>query len=1259
MRLSRLHINGFKSFPDRAELSFDDGVTAIVGPNGCGKSNVVDAITWVLGEQSAKSLRGERMEDIIFNGSDARKPTQSAEVRLRLANVAQVGMTVPDEPGLDIVDPDPAAPAPGENGQLPLVTRDVEIGRRLYRSGESEYLIDGTVCRLRDVHDLLMDSGLGVKAYAVIEQGKIGQILSSRPAERRSLIEEAAGVTKYKARRRSAELKLDAAEQNLTRVDDIIFEVEKQRGALKRQAAKARRYRRLREELRRWEQVQFARRHEALAKDIAAAEARLEEARVRETGAAAHVAELETALETLRLQLAEAERHATETRELAHQRELGIGRYQQQITFDRQQIDDLGSRLEVLTAEATDLDGRLAPARLAIETQREAIARATATLTEAQGRVAACEADYQRAQAAVQGVEQDADQTRAAVMASATTLSALRQARDNAAAARDRVSQERSRFEVELRDLQQESERATREREEATAALDRARTAVTEAIAARAASEAALATARSQREQLSRRLSQTHRDLAGLEARLRSLQDIEKNRATFGDAARFLLAEAPETVGQHGAFADYIEVERTFERAVDALLGDLLQHVVVDRAEQVQEALATLHERKAGRCGFLVLDEARVSVPRPTVTLPEGVRALREVVTATGPYAELIARVLPDACIAETFEQARTLAATLGVPVATLTGDVFRGVGRVEGGASGGSHGILETRAEAERLRAEVHDVEQQAHRLANDVTGLDLEILNGETDVAARRAAQHDQEKAIVGFEAQVRRAGDEVARVARRIEVVSTERRRSEEEELAAERRRDEALLAIVAHESGQAEAEQSLGAVLSRLQSTRSEAETQMRRVSDARAEQMAVSERVTSLQTEGRRLEESLADVEARLTSRRAEMARAESRREELRQSIVETERRLDEDVRALDGLRESLRGLDETVSGVRVQFTERESEIRGARQALDAVRTVVMQSEVARATAQADLTHLAAMCLEAVNASIEEVVVEVARMEAAGELAAPGRRLAAAGAPDPDDTDDEEPTPAPVDASRDAAADVEMPVVDAAESVETADDVMSPDDVIASLRQKIERLGPVNMMAIDQFDELETRHTFLTTQRKDLLDSIAQTAEAIKRIDVITRERFAAAFATINANFEVTFTTLFGGGKAGLLLIDQENQVESGIDIIAQPPGKRLQNVQLLSGGEKAMTAMALMFAIFKFRPSPFCLLDEIDAPLDDANIGRFVEMLQGMQSHTQFILITHNRKTMEIADRLYGVTMEEPGVSKLISVQMN
>ncbi|GMV22947.1 MAG: chromosome partition protein Smc [Acidimicrobiia bacterium] len=1266
MRLSRLHINGFKSFPDRAELSFDDGVTAIVGPNGCGKSNVVDAITWVLGEQSAKSLRGERMEDIIFNGSEGRKPTAAAEVRLRLANVSQAATREPIEPGLEIVDEDPAAPP---DGKLPLVTRDVEIGRRLYRSGESEYLIDGTVCRLRDVHDLLMDSGLGVKAYAVIEQGKIGQILSSRPAERRSLIEEAAGVTKYKARRRSAELKLDAAQQNLTRVDDIIFEVEKQRGTLKRQAAKARRYKRLREELRRWEQVQFARRHQALASDIANADARLEEARVREAAAAAHVAELETALETVRLHLAEAEKQATDTREQAHQRELSIGRHQQQMAFDRQQIAELGQRVEALGAEAEDLDARIAPGREAIATQREAIARAREILNEAQGKVAACEDDYRRAQTSVQGVEQEADQTRAAVMASATTLSALRTARDSAAAARDRVAQERSRFEVELRDLQQESERATRDREEAMIALERAQASLADAAERRAQADAALSAARGERERLAREVSRVEREAAGLEARLRSLEAVERQRQTFGDAARFLLAEAPETVGQHGALADYLAVQPTWERAVDALLGDLLQHVVVDRAEQVVQALATLRDRKAGRCGFFVIEEAQRATMPAAQPAAEGAKALPDVVTASGPYAELIARVLPDALVADTFDQARALSSTVPYPVASREGDVFRAACLVEGGASGGGHGILETRAEAQALRTEVAATHELAQRLADDLAGVEQQIAAGEAALAAAVGAQHDHEKSIVGHDAQVRRAGDEVSRVARRIELVTTERRRSEEEERAAERRRDEALLAIEAHESGQVEAEQSLGAVLARLQTTRTEAEGQLRRVSEARAEQIAVSERVSSLEAEGRRLEESLADIEVRLTSRRSEISRAETRRDELGRAVVESERLLDDDVAVLGELRANLQGLDERVQTHRQEFSAREHDIRGARQSLESVRTAVMQSEVARATAQADLTHLAAACLEAVNMSIDDVVVEVARMEAAGELAAPARRLAAASAADADEDESdapaeaqEAPAAAVVTVSEAVAtADGDIAVVESVtvEAVEDPGPPLAPEEVIASLRQKIERLGPVNMMAIDQFDELEQRHAFLTTQRKDLLDSIAQTAEAIRRIDVITKERFTEAFGVINANFEGTFSTLFGGGRAGLVLIDQENQVESGIDIIAQPPGKRLQNVQLLSGGEKAMTAMALMFAIFKYRPSPFCLLDEIDAPLDDANIGRFVEMLQGMQSHTQFILITHNRKTMEIADRLYGVTMEEPGVSKLISVQMN
>jgi chromosome segregation protein len=1243
MRLSRLHIAGFKSFPDRAELGFDQGVTAIVGPNGCGKSNVVDAITWVLGEQSAKSLRGDRMEDVIFNGSDARKPTATAEVRLKLTEVAQAAMAAQatfDE----LLDGPPVV----------ALTRDVEIGRRLYRSGESEYLIDGEVCRLRDVHDLLMDSGLGVKAYAVIEQGKIGQILASRPAERRMLIEEAAGVTKYKSRRRSAELKLEAAEQNLTRVDDIVFEVEKQRGALKRQAARARRYKRLREELRRWEQVQFAHRHETLSREIAAAEAHLAEARAREAAAGAQLAAIEAALETLRLGLTQAEARATETREQAHLRELEIGRREQQIRFDKQQTEDLAVQADAASGEMRELEARRVPGRMALDMQVAAAQRAREALDGIGTRVAALQADYGRALEAVQVVEQESDTTRAAVMAAVTTLSALRQARDHATAMRDRIAADRERLEIEARDLSAEADRVRAEQETASRALDAGRLSLDEAGQQRARIEAELRGFRADRERVRGFGATRERELAAKGARLRSLEELEASRATFGDAARFLLAESAGALRQHGALADHLRVERSFERAVDALLGDLLQHVLVDRMEDVVTGRALLSERDAGRCGFIVLDEAHASeTSDPRQDAPVGVRTLGSVVTTTGPYAAVLDRLLGHALVVDSYEAARALAQTVSIPVATTAGEVFRGAWRVEAGSRQDVRGILETRAEVLTLRDDVRAAAAEIEASGQELIALDETIgrLSDALDEAVK--AQHLHEKTIVAIESGVARTSESLARVSRRLDVVSTERGRADDEEATTARRRDEAAEAIDAHELEQGLIEGRLGDVLARLQAARDFGEARLGRVTDARAEQAVLTERASALDNEVARLEEAARDLEARIAGRLSEIQRTETRREELRASIASHEQALDEDARLLDRLKGGMRALDEEVVLLRQQFSVRDQEIRSARHVLEAIRTEVMHSEVTRATASADLTHLAAACVEAVGSPIDVVVVEVARMEAAGELQAPAHRVAEAAAPDEDEDardDDRSVSTSQAEAEsvevRPAEADIDEPP-------------LTPEQVIADLRKKIDRLGPVNMMAIEQFDDLEARHAFLTTQRKDLLDAIAQTGEAIRKIDKTTRERFTEAFALINTNFEKTFTTLFGGGRAGLVLIDQEDDSESGIDIIAQPPGKRLQNVQLLSGGEKALTAMALMFAIFRYRPSPFCLLDEIDAPLDDANIGRFVEMLQGMQEHTQFILITHNRKTMEIADRLYGVTMEEPGVSKLISVQLN
>ena len=387
----------------------------------------------------------------------------------------------------------------------------------------------------------------------------------------------------------------------------------------------------------------------------------------------------------------------------------------------------------------------------------------------------------------------------------------------------------------------------------------------------------------------------------------------------------------------------------------------------------------------------------------------------------------------------------------------------------------------------------------------------------------------------------------------------------------------------------------------------------------------------------------RLEEGAHELEQRIAARAGELAQTRSQREALVGVIAGDERALDEDIRALDSLREGLRTADDAAAALRATVDGQDGLIRDARRVLEEIRTGANELEVARATAESDLAHLAQMCLDAVQVSLDTVLADVEQMEQAGETTPDAAAIAA------DETDP--------DLEEAAEAQVTEAVAARPEGAPPAS--MSADDAIAAIKAKIDRLGPVNMMAIEQFDELETRHTFLTTQRADLVDSIKQTTEAITRIDETSKARFSEAFAAIQANFQVTFSTLFGGGRAGLTLLDENDPLESGIDIVASPPGKRLQSVQLLSGGEKALTAIALMFAIFRFKPSPFCLLDEIDAPLDDANVGRFVEMLRSMLDRTQFILITHNRRTMEIANRLYGVTMEEPGVSKLISVNLN
>jgi len=1256
MRLERLEINGFKSFSDRSELAFDKGVTAIVGPNGCGKSNVADAITWVMGEQSAKSLRGERMEDVICNGSDARKPSAAAEVRLRFSGVVK-NLSAPAlemaGAGANLVD-EAAGPSVSAEEVIRSVAREVEVTRRLYRSGESEYLIDGQVARLRDVHELLMDTGLGAKAYAIIEQGKIGMILSSRPTDRRQLIEEAAGVTKYKSRRRAAELKLEAAQQNLTRIDDIVFEVEKQRGTLRRQAGKARRYQKLRDQLRRWEKVLFARKYRQLAETIQSARARLADAREKESVAAARLAEVESDLSRMRIELTEAEARATAAREAAHACELAINRQQQQITFDGEQIVSLETRVSTLENELATIDARREPQQAMLRARREAAQAANEERDRAAAALTAGGEAYEAAHRSIEGLEADVEAARSEVFSALNSATALRHALEHAAVANERVVETLSKLDVEFNDVRIESDRVGTERAITLEALKRAQQALEATRIARGARESELASARIEHEWRAGQVRAREHELAGLSARLASLEQLDADRAGFSDAARAVLANANGHVNQKGALADYIDVDTGYERAVDACLSDLLQHVVVEHSEHAAAGFSVVREADAGRCGFVI-----VGVPKRrhddttgiasgisgSESLPEGVVALSSVTRLRGDYADAIRHAIGDAWIANSYECAETASHVAQCPVVTLAGEVFRGPNLVSGGIRRESHGILETRREIKDLRDRIASERAQLARLAEETSALDTMIAQALTALDALTSEHHKQEKAIVAHDARLQQTADEAARLAQKLEQLTRERRQADDEREMIERRQTEARVSIARLESEQRTADDRLAAAQRRLFEARESAETLSQQAADARASHAGLVERATALAGEVERLEEAGAELEARAASLAADRDETRRRIGELQAAIAAGTQKLDEDIRALEGFRLEVAQADESAAQLRARAEACEADIKQARVALEAIRATVSELDIARATAEGDLSHLSTSCVEAVQATLDEVVVEVEELERQGE-ATPDARVIYAEQAD-DSESDEEGSLAATDALSTAAVE------------EATQRALSAEDAIAELRQKIDRLGPVNMMAIEQFDDLESRHAFLTTQRKDLVDSIAQTSEAIKRIDETTRHRFAEAFAAINRNFQEMFNTLFGGGRAGLTLLDENDPLESGIEIVAQPPGKRLQSVQLLSGGEKALTAIALMFGLFKYKPSPFCLLDEIDAPLDDANVGRFVEMLRAMLHHTQFILITHNRKTMEIADRLYGVTMEEPGVSKLISVQLN
>jgi chromosome segregation protein len=1175
MKIKRLEIIGFKSFVDKVSLDFQQGITAVVGPNGCGKSNIVDAIRWVMGEQSAKNLRGRSMEDIIFGGSDARKPLGMAEVSLVFSTN------------------DGRAPAKYLNFS------EIQVSRRLYRDGESEYFLNKTPCRLMDIAELFMDTGVGTKAYSIIEQGKIGMILLSRPEDRRFLIEEAAGVTKFKARKQVALKKIDLTRQNLVRVGDIISEIRRQLNSLQRQAKKAEKFREYREELKEIDLLFAAHEHAELLTQRRELGTILAELRRDAAVAAGRLEEAEIALEAQRIEHLEAEQEVTSSQERMYILRSDSQTSANRIEYQKRELANLeqsGQRraeelvsLEQRKAEAEQELARLDHSKDAFVTD---VAEADRTLAEQQEVLELLLRDEAETLRRI-------DEGRRELFAVLSHISQFNNQQTGMVRRVEGIAErlERSGTETtQLRNRLTELADRTAEMERQLAELtERHRLAVEEQAVCRSRRETLLAR-RDETEGVIRRLRE---EASAKGSRLKSLQDLESRFAGYGQGVRTVL-QAEQFRGRfRGVLADFIQTGEEYETALETVLAERLQYLLCESDADAMDAVDHLARTAGGRCTFVL-----PSVAAADGAAVPGFTPILDVVRITAAVRERVAPLLDGVYLAD--ELGPALDAARRNPAAgfvTRSGEVVRDGGVVSGGrVAGEQHGLIHTRREIRELK---EAVELLVGQLAAAEAGRDAvrdELADTDARIEELRQLCHRLEIEKVNLQKDLQQGQDEDRRLQDRLAVRDMEDGQLREEQASL-------LEEIASATSGRDDAEESrqrveadVAALTAALAGKKQEIETVRDAVTRMKVRCATLRERHESNLSALTRIREDIQRFHVRIEENRTEIGNGESARQRLSVAIAEAETAMAE-----------LLGRQREAESANVRAREAYEQCTALLQEHETVLKELRSGQGRLAAAEGEKT-LALAGLEMRIGRVEESIrlkyrLEIAELSAscAGEIA---------GAPEKTLRRDE-------------------------------------------LQRLVDELGEVNLMAIDEYRELEERFTFLAGQKDDLEESLGALQQAIQRINRTTRKRFIETFHLVNAKFQEIFPRLFCGGKAELRLTNEDDLLETGIEIVVQPPGKKLQNVTLLSGGEKALTAVALIFSIFLIKPSPFCLLDEVDAPLDDANIGRFNEMVREMSEISQFIMITHNKTTMTIADTLYGVTMEEPGVSKLVSVRLN
>ncbi len=1296
LKLKKLHVLGFKSFCDRTELRFHgDGIAAIIGPNGCGKSNIADAISWVLGEQSAKTLRGSRMEDVIFAGTRDRKPTGMAEVSLTLIDPETYGgldanepteieiqddmpedaadwdeaeirsraaeeterLTEEAQPGkveeivaagaggnaLSDVDPEdepifavlvnpnpplklvsPTVGGSGANVILKIRRRkfnqqqfragEIVVTRRLFRSGDSEYLLNGKLCRLRDIQELFMGTGLGPESYALIEQGRIGQILSSRPTDRRAIIEEAAGITKFKTKKRLAEARLEDAKQNLARVNDIFEEVTRQMNSLKRQASKAERYARLREEMRAKLRLVLASKFVQLDQESAALDAQINAITgdMRQQADCVQQLEAEHGARTQRGYSIENE--LRENRERLNEIKLESDRAHAQRRHNEERCAELVARAASSETELAQAKTRLLTLEAERDSNLQLLASAAADVSNAQRELARYQQEAEAATNALAAMERRQEESRLSIMEVVAGASNLRnqltQAEERLAAV-DREAQ-RLRTEVLTTNTQVQAFGGQR----GQLALD------FETISQRLAglveeithTRQTLHEKRDEESQAKNRLDSLRAEYATAIGKRSSLQAVIAEHGYSTESVRRLFQSGVMQGGlaPAGVLADFLEVEPRYEGVVEDFLRDELNYVVVKSWDAADEGLRLLRTDVDGRATFLVhpedsqakfsfaVDEiARQASPGESIVpLKHAIRVLN----GFGRSLEVILPKLRDGYIVPDPASARALA--LENPDAfflSQSGECFHNV-TVTGGKQR-DEGPLSMKRELRDVVRLLAGLEEALRREEMRVLTLGREIEDLTSLLDRLEGEKRESEKQAMTSGHLLQQLDSEMTRVNERLTICHQELQRFsveqiEQQALVAARQAEIAQLEEkrLALQETTAKAHEQIDELRKRRDQAAQNASQHLAQAATLEERHRAATAVLARMEVQVFELSERAASLAAQIEASGAEKLRRESENRQIASQLgdLEAERNAAD---ARDGLLQL-----ESEQG-RSRIREIDEAVRNARQVLEQARDHRAELSAASAKLQSDAQYMGETCQNELGAQRQELMADSTIAVVSGEQLA------------------------------------------------------FEDQIYHEMRGRLDAMGPVNMMALEEYKETSERHAFLDTQRRDLLDSIENTQATIKEIDIFSRQKFEEAFHKINENFQATFRKLFGGGSAFMRLTDEENSAESGIDVVASPPGKKLQNVLLLSGGEKALTALALLVGIFQYQPSPFCILDEVDAPLDEANIGRFTELVKEMSVQTQFVLITHSKKTMSIAPVLYGVTMQEPGVSKLVAVR--